>query len=318
MARIRSIKPEIATSSQVVACCRDARLLFILLWPFCDDGGVHPADPLRTKMECFPGDVEVSAEDVERWAGELLAQGLLAGFEAEGRRWWKVTGWAKHQRVDRPSFRYPQSGAPVTSPPESPLGAVARATGERGNDGAAGSPLKPLTATSPGLEPQQAPLAESSANARPTSGEDAPPEGKGGEGSGASSLAALGTHPPEGGPPAAARAETADRKPGIVSTWNELARQIGCPTVAKLSNGRRRKLTVRLNDPEFRWPAILEAAREAKGAHGKAWFTFDFLIENDTNYLKLLEGKYREAIGPPGGARGGGVHTPAEHPGDFQ
>ena len=42
MARIRTIKPEFWTSEQVVDCSPTARLLFIGLWNFCDDGGVHP------------------------------------------------------------------------------------------------------------------------------------------------------------------------------------------------------------------------------------------------------------------------------------
>ena len=47
MARIRSIKPQFWTSEQIADCSSNARLLFIGLWNFCDDCGVHPASPAR-------------------------------------------------------------------------------------------------------------------------------------------------------------------------------------------------------------------------------------------------------------------------------
>jgi len=106
MARIRSIKPEYWTSEQVTECSRDARLLFIGLWNFCDDGGIHPASAKRLKMEIFPGD-DCTAEQVGGWIQELLSQGLLKEFEVEGAKYWLVTGW-HHQKIDRPSFKYPQ------------------------------------------------------------------------------------------------------------------------------------------------------------------------------------------------------------------
>lgn len=102
MARIRTIKPEFWTSSDVVRCSRDARLLFIGLWSFCDDAGRHPADAVRLKMEVFPADVI----DVAPLLDELTAAGLIVQYEAKGKPYWQVTGW-RHQRLDRPSFKHP-------------------------------------------------------------------------------------------------------------------------------------------------------------------------------------------------------------------
>ena len=103
-----------------------ARLLFIGLWNFCDDKGVHPVAYKTLKAEVFPAD-DLLSSDVERLVGELIAQGLLSEFSAEGRRWWFVTGW-HHQVINRPSkSRYPE-------PPRSaPLPSVAG----RGDDDAA-------------------------------------------------------------------------------------------------------------------------------------------------------------------------------------
>jgi len=107
MARFRSIKPEFCTSSQVAECSTTARLLFVLLWMFCDDNGVHPASARQVKISVFPGD-DFTAAQILEWIDELIAVGLLAEFEAENAKFWYVTGWKRHQKIDRPQpGRYP-------------------------------------------------------------------------------------------------------------------------------------------------------------------------------------------------------------------
>ncbi|CAG9173166.1 hypothetical protein CURE108131_20910 [Cupriavidus respiraculi] len=106
MARIRSIKPEYWTSEQVMEVSRDARLLFIGLWTFSDDGGNHPASPKTLKAEVFPGDDDVTASTVMQWIDELIEQQLVVEYEADGKEFWHVTGW-HHQRIDQPTLRHP-------------------------------------------------------------------------------------------------------------------------------------------------------------------------------------------------------------------
>ena len=109
MSRIRTIKPEFWISEQVMNCSHSARLLFIGLWNFCDDGGVHPANIRKLKAEVFPGD-DVTLTDVEGWMKALISQKLVAEFTAqynnESCTFWFVTGW-KHQRIDKPYLKYP-------------------------------------------------------------------------------------------------------------------------------------------------------------------------------------------------------------------
>lgn len=106
MARIRSIKPEFCSSEQLADCSPTARLLFVLMWLFCDDAGTHPASARALKMQCFPGD-DFTAEQVIGWMAELIRAGLVVEFEASGKRYWNVTGW-KHQKIDKPSYKYPK------------------------------------------------------------------------------------------------------------------------------------------------------------------------------------------------------------------
>jgi len=107
MARIRTIKPEFWTSEQIAACSRDARLVFIGLWNFCDDGGIHPKSYKRLKMEILPGD-DCSESDIVRWVEELLSAGLILEYAVERKDYWIVTGWQNHQKIDRPTHRHPK------------------------------------------------------------------------------------------------------------------------------------------------------------------------------------------------------------------
>ena len=106
MARIRTVKPEFWTDEQVMELSPLARLLFIGMWNFCDDRGVHPASTKTLKAEVFPAD-DITADQIGGLVTEMIRQGLLSEFEAQGRRWWAVTGW-HHQMINRPSTsKYP-------------------------------------------------------------------------------------------------------------------------------------------------------------------------------------------------------------------
>ena len=122
MARIRSIKPEFWVSEQIAECSTNARLTFIGLWNFCDDNGVHPAKPKTLKAEIYPMD-DFSAGDVAGWIAELVSADLLAEFQSGGNAYWHVTGWSKHQKIDRPSYKHP-------APPASISGSVPRTLDE--------------------------------------------------------------------------------------------------------------------------------------------------------------------------------------------
>ena len=107
MARIRTIKPEFWVSEQVGECSPNARLLFIGMWNFCDDQGVHPAKPKTLRAEVFPQDESITSSMVVAWVDELLLAGLIVVFDSDGTAYWHVTGWSRHQRIDRPSNKHP-------------------------------------------------------------------------------------------------------------------------------------------------------------------------------------------------------------------
>jgi hypothetical protein len=99
VAKIRNIKPELCVSESLSRCSRDARLLFVLMGPFCDDNGVHPAKPGKLRMEVFPGDADLNAEKVETLIAELVTVGALVEFKHEGVCYLAIQGWEEHQRA---------------------------------------------------------------------------------------------------------------------------------------------------------------------------------------------------------------------------
>lgn len=124
MARIRTIKPEFWTSGQVLECSRNARLLFLGLWNFCDDLGRHPWRPKQIKAEVFPADDDITVENVLGMLQELSKNGLIKPYTVDDIEYFVVTGW-HHQRIDKPQDpKYPppsqthSTNIPRTVPPD--------------------------------------------------------------------------------------------------------------------------------------------------------------------------------------------------------
>lgn len=161
MARIRSIKPEFWTAEQVMECSLLARLLFIGMWNFCDDGGNHIASHKTLKAEVFPAD-DILSSDIEKLVGELIENGLVEPYAVDGRAYWHVTGW-HHQKIDQPTYKHP-----------SPDGVVP-----------AGAPKRRSQTKPEAQEPiAREVFAERSPNSSEVFAERSPPERKGEEGIG--------------------------------------------------------------------------------------------------------------------------------------
>ena len=74
--------------------------------------------------------------------------------------------------------------------------------------------------------------------------------------------------------------------------WNIFATERGLSTVQAINDSRRRKFKVRIREKPFDFLKILNKAKESNFLKNSNWFSFDWIIENDTNYLKILEGNY--------------------------
>ncbi len=110
------IKSEFWTSEQVMSCSPLARLMFIGLWNFSDDHGVHPGSYKKLKAEVFPYD-DYSLDKIQNWISELIQQKLLHEYTVDGQAYWIVTGWSKHQKINKPTYRYPIDASLIPTKP---------------------------------------------------------------------------------------------------------------------------------------------------------------------------------------------------------
>ncbi len=85
-----------------------------------------------------------------------------------------------------------------------------------------------------------------------------------------------------------------------IEKWNKYLE----PKVSALTKDRKAKLRVRLNEKEFidSYDKILNVIKNTpflRGDNNKNWQAdFDWVIKNDTNYVKILEGKYKKPSKP--------------------
>ena len=113
MARIRTVKPEFWTDEKIVAMTPYARLLFIGLLNFVDDEGRAAYSPGRLKLQIFPADTA----DFPALLGEIRREGLIAVYEVDGKEYFEICNFSKHQKVDK---RTASKLPPPPNPPESP------------------------------------------------------------------------------------------------------------------------------------------------------------------------------------------------------
>ena len=82
--------------------------------------------------------------------------------------------------------------------------------------------------------------------------------------------------------------------------WNNFANKNNLSKIAKLSDSRKKKILARLKDfkdfKDFKvaFEVALKKANESYFLLNSSFFTFDWLVENDTNILKVLEDKYKD------------------------
>ena len=155
--RIRSIKPEFWSSPDVAALSDADRLLFIGLWSYVDDHGRGRDDVALIVAALYPHDMVANPLDtvakVRDGLAKLSEANLILRYTVASRTYFLVTGWGKHQRVDKPKASripepteeengtFPQndaireSVANLRDDVATPRDTLAPGTGEQGNRG---------------------------------------------------------------------------------------------------------------------------------------------------------------------------------------
>ncbi len=106
MARKRIIDPEFWLDEEIAKLSPHARLLYIGLWNLCDDNyATLPDRPDWIKIQVFP----YETVDTRGLLDELSTSNKILPFESDGKRYWFIKNFFKHQRIDRPSKpKYPK------------------------------------------------------------------------------------------------------------------------------------------------------------------------------------------------------------------
>ena len=158
--RIRSIKPEFWSSPDIAALSDSDRLLFIGLWSYVDDHGRGRDDVALIVAALYPHDMVANPFDTVAKVRDGLARlseaDLILRYAVASRTYFLVTGWGKHQRVDKPKASripepteeengtFPQNDtnrdtvAKVRETVATPPDTLAPGTGEQGNSDAIG------------------------------------------------------------------------------------------------------------------------------------------------------------------------------------
>lgn len=118
MARIRTIKPEFPQSESMGRVSRDARLLFVMLWPICDDHGRTRAASRMLASLLFPYDDDAPAL-IGGWLDELERENCIRRYESNGSTFLVVCNWLNHQKIDKPSKpQFPEPPVTLAKPRE--------------------------------------------------------------------------------------------------------------------------------------------------------------------------------------------------------
>lgn len=134
MPRIRTLKPELWQSPQVMRLHHSARLLFIGLITQADDQGRGSADPLKIRATIYPCD-DVTHGDIECWLDLLAEVGLAEFYETANRGpVYVLTGWKRNQKIDKAkASTFPDPLPDESRPVATSSGAIANGRGDQGS-----------------------------------------------------------------------------------------------------------------------------------------------------------------------------------------
>ena len=270
MARIRQIKPEFYLDDELAQCSRDARLLFPGLWMLADRAGRLENRPAKIKAQVFPYDNDLDAAKIARLLGELEQHCFIFIYEVEDRSYIQIRTCEKHQHchVNELASQIPE---PKRDKPARKVRCKHRtSTLQTRCENDAGTVPAP---EENGADPSTYTYTSTYTDID-TSGE---------------------RHPEGGSAADAALAQTPEVLFEIYKAENKVLLEI-----LDFTQERRKQCLTRLAKNPGKFidqftRAVLKAQETPflRGEGSKGWRAdFDWLISNDRNVVKVLEGKY--------------------------
>jgi hypothetical protein len=264
MPRIRTIKPQFFKHEGLydaeVSSGFPLRLAFAGLWTCCDREGRFPWRPRMLKTEIMPYD----SVDFAAVLDCLADYGFIVRYNVGGETYGYVPTFTKHQVINNR-----EQDSSIPAPPRREPGLNATFTSDGANADASRTP------EARDGDAKTTPLVRDEVEGEKEGEMEGGTEGKG--------LLPIGRL-------------TSARPEEFANLWN--SRRGPLPKVREFTESRRRKIKVRINEG-LTLAKFEEAIRRCVstpflvGENDRGWQAdFDWLIENDTNMTKVMEGKY--------------------------
>lgn len=239
-----------------------------------DDYGCFYADTRLLKAHLFPLLLDsVREADLLRWMAECQKAGLIVLYESDGKKYLQIVDFK--QRLDKAKSKYPLPSS--TDFPET----VNEFPAEREGENEVESENEPEVKRAKALPGARAPLRKF---------ED-------GESLLKEEFSSLEIPTTTAEAWQVVKDWISNNKPQFVepyfTAWNIFATFYKLTKMRDVPASRRKKFNVRIKEKGFDFLEILGKVRGSETLKSASWFTFDWLIENDRNYLKVLEGNYR-------------------------
>lgn len=261
MSRIRSVHPGLWTDEAFVTLSPFARVFLIGLWTEADDKGTFPWSPLKLKMRLLPAD----NVDVAALLTELVENGFLHRYNAEGKDYAAIRNFVRFQRPKKPNDVHPATEQALLF---------------------AGHISEPKPVDAPKVPEDD----DTSSPPVPHRSENLPADGGG-------RMEEI-EETPKGVCPS--DDELAFTVTDFVESWNEVAERFGLSKIRKLTDERKRIFNVRRRQyPDIAdWQSAFRCLSENKWMHGdnpKGWRADPDFFLQAKSFTKLVEGQYGQA-----------------------
>lgn len=295
MPRNRMIKPDFWNDEKLGKEPEAVQLTFIGTWNFSDDYGVVRANPVWLKNQIYPYKENLRIDAFSKWLEALEKNGMLIKFSVRGEQFYYIRTFRLHQSVEKPSKsrncteeelinclkslgyekQSDSSWLKVCEQSGSSRGVVGDEVKRSISISKDNTPNGVVVATLPTDDTQKILLSKWDEILKSF-------EGK--------SIKDI-------------RIMIEDfiksEKPKFIDPymnyWNILADYLKLAKVQACTDDRKRKFNVRVKEPAFDFIRILEKIRcspTLKGERGNWRVSFDWIFENQSNYVKILEGTY--------------------------
>lgn len=278
----RVVRQDILTSDPVNSLSWAAEVFYRRLMSIADDFGRYEARPSLLRASLYPLKLDrVSEPDVVKWMGECSEAGLVRTYTVDGKEYMEILKFG--QRLRAMKSRYPAPFADTRQHPPTSADICQHLPADDNirqhplsNDGLKRNESETETETEKNISPK----GDSEAGASPTDN-------------------------------ISVYNKLEKNKKNIVEfirfqkplfiepyvdLWNVFAKEKGLSQVTKISDLRKRKFRVRIKETGFDFIEILKKAGQSAFLLSGKWFGFDWIFENEGNYLKVVEGNYDRQV----------------------